>query len=75
MSPQATGFESGSIAQRVYAVIAEFPGVKVSTAEIAAECELSSHSAGTHARNLYDRGLIKKSSPGRGGKCVFWVEP
>ncbi|MCD0177666.1 hypothetical protein IHN32_17150 [Deinococcus sp. 14RED07] len=65
----------GSRIARVYAVIAEFPGVPVSADEIATETGLDSHTVGNHAFNLKRRGLIEHSQPGSGRKAHYWINP
>lgn len=64
----------GSKSKQVYDMIAEFPGIKVSTAEIAAELEMSSHHAGSFAAQLHRSGYVQRElvSPGR---AKYWVEP
>lgn len=56
-------------------MIAEFPGVKITSREIAEEFEITSHLAGSIAFGLHQRGYIKKESHGHGKKSSFWVEP
>jgi|GEM_PF-6751042 len=64
----------GTIARKVYDVIAEFPGVRVSTAEIAVEAGISSHAAGCHAYDLEKRGFVRGTKPGLGRKAEYWIE-
>lgn len=44
-------------AGRLLAVLAEGPAT---TAELAAELDITSHNAGTHLRNLFDRGKVAR---------------
>lgn len=67
-------FAARSKAEQVYQCIAEFPGVRVTTAEIAAECAMGSHLASCYAHTLFKRGLVHKDAQGRGSKAVYWVE-
>lgn len=64
-----------SLPDRVFKMIAEFPGVKITSREIAEEFEITSHLAGSIAFGLHQRGYIKKESHGHGKKSSFWVEP
>ncbi len=68
-----------SIASRCLAVLQEGPAT---TAEIALEVGISSHSAGTHMRNLWERKKVAKGefaqgkAPFRGKKPVcLWSLP
>jgi len=66
--------QEGSKAQRVFAAVAEFPGVKVTSREVADECELPLHDAANHLWNLHQRGHIRKESQGQGRRALYWVD-
>lgn len=68
----------GTIASRCLAVLADGPAT---TAEVALEVGISSHSAGTHMRNLWLRKKCYKSpfkragGRGRSEVCIWSLTP
>jgi len=66
--------QAGTLAHRVYKVVAECPGVRVTTAEVATELDLISQEAGSYLRRLWMRGLIlTEGATGRGTKASWYV--
>jgi len=63
--------QPGSVAKRVYGVVAEFPGVRVRTSDVMAELGLSPKMACSHLRNLWKRNLVYSALEGT--QRVFWI--
>ena len=61
---------AGTMSRRVYDVLAEYPGVPVTTAEIRAECNLTSDAASNFLGSLWRSGYIRKVGTGR---SLVWV--
>jgi len=64
----------GTLGHRVYKVVAECPGVRVTTADVATELDLISQEAGSYLRRLWKRGLVlTEGAAGRGTKASWYI--
>lgn len=64
----------GTMLRRIYDLIGEYPGVRITAQEIADECDVYLRKASAFAHTLAKRGLVQMESGGRGRQSEFWVD-
>ncbi|WP_288479883.1 FaeA/PapI family transcriptional regulator [uncultured Deinococcus sp.] len=67
---------AGTKFRKLYDLLAEYPGVKCSTKEVADELGITSHRAGSQLAAMHKIGHVQKSGGGNGAASdrLWWVD-